>query len=172
MNHRTPQLATRRSRRAFTFVELMASLIIFALVGTAGTYLLATSAKTQSYVNNDATSESEVEFSIQRITENIRAATAVTAGTTSITITSPPSTRINNATFTIVYTLVGTNLYENYTNNSNNGSYSSGIIAHNVTTFTPTPLAANPDAFQIILIAGTPSTTVSRTFVAFGRNLP
>ncbi len=168
MNRRIRQL---RPRRGFTFVELMASLIIFALVATASTYLLATSAKTQSYVTGDATSESEVEFSIQRITENIRAATAVTVGTSSLTIVSPPSTRISNNTFTIVYSLVGSNLIESYTNNSNNSSYSSGTIAHNVSAFTPSTLTANPKAFQIILTAGTPSTTVSRTFDVFGRNL-
>ncbi|MGN6366793.1 MAG: PulJ/GspJ family protein [Phycisphaerae bacterium] len=168
--HRRPR-SKRRSRRAFTFVELMCSLIIFSLVATAGTYLLATSARTQSYVAGDAAVESEVEFSIQRITENIRAATSVAAGSSSLSITSPPSPRINNNTFAISYSLLGSNLIESYTNNATNASYSSGIIAHNVQSFTVIALPANNNAFQITLTAGSPSTTVSRTFVAFARNL-
>ena len=161
----------RANRRGFTFVELMVSLMIFSLVATAGTYLLATSAKTQSYVAGGATSESEVEFTIQRITENVRAATAVIPGNSSLTITSPPSSRISGDTFTIVYSVLGSNLIESYTDVTTHAVYSSGIIAHNVSTFTPTALPANPKAFQVIFSAGTPSTTVTRTFVVFGRNL-
>jgi prepilin-type N-terminal cleavage/methylation domain-containing protein len=172
MKNRLPHLHPRRSRRAFTFVELMASLIIFALIATASTYLLGASAKTQSFVQGDATTESEVGFALQRITENVRAATAVTPGTSSLTITSPPTT-ISGTTynFTITYNLVGSNLWENYTNNANGSSYSSGIIVHNVQAFTPISLPANNKALQITLKAGTPSTTIARTFVAFGRNL-
>ncbi|HUO10105.1 MAG TPA: prepilin-type N-terminal cleavage/methylation domain-containing protein [Phycisphaerae bacterium] len=164
----------RRSRRAFTFVELMASLIIFAVVSTAGTYLLASAAKSQEYVKGGANAESEVEFAIQRITENIRDATALSYTSTSLTITSPPSPLISNNTFGISYSLVGTNLIESYTNNGNSSSYSSGTIVHNVVTsgFSIAPLSGNNKAFQITISAGTNSTAViQRTFVAFGRNL-
>ena len=171
MNHRSPQHPPRRNRRAFTFVELMASLIIFSLVATAGTYLLATSAKTQSYVQGGANTESEIEFAIQRITENIRAATAVTPGTSSVTITSPPSPRVSgNPTFTITYNLVNSNLIEIYTNNANNSSYSNGTIAHNVTAFTPVSLSSN--TFRVTLTAGAANTSITRVFVAYSRNVP
>lgn len=160
-----------RQRRGFTFVELMASLIIFSLVGTAGTYLLAASAKTQSYVAGGTTAESEVAFAIQRITENIRDATGVIPGSSSLTIQTSPSPRISGNTFTITYSLLGSNLVESYTNNGTNAVYSSGIIAHNVSSFTPSTLAANAKAFQVIFTAGPSGASVSRTVVVLGRNL-
>jgi hypothetical protein len=148
----------------------MISMIIFVLVATASTFLLGAAFNTQQYAQSGATSDSQVQFAIQRITENIRAANVVSITANSITITSPPSPLISNSTFTINYFLVGNTLMESYVNNGNGTTYSSDVIVYNVTQFSVATLAANAKAFQITLTAGT-EPSVSRTFVAFGRNL-
>jgi len=165
-----PSHTSRVPRRGFTLTELMASLLIFAMVSTAATYLMGALSNTQQYAQNGATTDSEMAFACQRITENIRAANVVTIAASSITITSPPSPLISGGTFTITYSLVGSNLYEIYFNNSNSQTYSSGVLVHNVSQFTVSQLAGNSKAFQVILNAGT-TLGVQRTFVAFGRNL-
>lgn len=159
-----------RRSRAFTLIELMIALVIFALIAVAGTYLLLASCDTQQYVQNSAAADSEVEFARQRITENIRAATAVVISGSTITITSPPSSLISGGTFTITYSILGSTLTETYLNNTNNQTYTSGTLVHNVTQFSVSKLAANPKAFQLVLTAGT-TPSVQRTFVAFARNL-
>jgi prepilin-type N-terminal cleavage/methylation domain-containing protein len=162
---------TSRPRHGgFTLAELMAALIIFALVSMAGTYLMAALGNTRQYVQSGTTSDSEVAFATQRITENIRAATAVSFSASSLTITSPPSALISGGTFTITYSVAGTTLVEICTNNTSNQTYSSGVLVHNVQQFSVTQVPANTKAFQIVLGAGT-TMIVQRTFVAFGRNL-
>ncbi len=169
MNVPGTQVSVRR-HGGFTLAELMASLIIFALVATAGTYLVGALSNTQQYVQSGTTSDSEAAFATERITENIRAATAVSFTSSSLTITSPPSALIGGGTFTISYSVLGTSLLETCVNNTNNQTYSAGILVHNVSQFAVAQLAANPKAFQIVLNAGT-TMKVKRTFVAFGRNL-
>jgi prepilin-type N-terminal cleavage/methylation domain-containing protein len=157
-------------RGGFTLAELMASLIIVSLIATAATYLLAATCQTQQYVQNDATTDSQVDFARQRITENIRAATAVAITSSSITITSPPSPLISGGTFTITYSLLGSSLTEIYVNNTNSTTYTSSIIVTNVGQFSVAALVANPKAFQVTLSVGSVA-PIQRTFVAFGRNL-
>jgi hypothetical protein len=148
----------------------MTSLVIFALVAIASTFLVGAGFNTQQYAQASANTDSQVQFAVERITENIRAANAVSITGNSITITSPPSPLISNATFTINYFLVGNNLMESYVNNSTSATYSSDVIVNNVTTFSVATLVANTKAFQITINAGT-SPIIQRTFDAFGRNL-
>jgi len=169
MNSRLIKLRPSRYR-AFTLIELMISLIIFALIAIASTYLVAAGFNTQQYAQSGATADSQVQFAVQRITDNIRAANAVTITANSITITSPPSSLISNGTFTINYFLVGSNLMESYVNNANSTTFSSDVLVNNVGTFSVATVPANTKAFQITLKAGT-APTVQRTFIAFGRNL-
>jgi len=169
MNSAPIPFRSRRSR-AFTLVELMVSMIIFVLVATAATFLLGASFNTQQFAQSGATTDSQIQFAVQRITENIRAANAVSSTANSITITSPPSTLIGGNTFTINYFLVGNTLVESYVDNAGNSTYSSDVIVTNLTTFSVSTLAANSKAFQIVLTAGV-EPSITRTFVAFGRNL-
>ena len=106
--------------------------------------------------------------------ENIRSANTLTvsaSGYTTITITSPPSALIGGGTFTITYSgVAGGSLLETYVNNAGGTIYSSGVLVHVLTQFSATPVAGNPNAYQIVLGAN-PTAPVQRTFVAFGRNL-
>jgi prepilin-type N-terminal cleavage/methylation domain-containing protein len=175
MNLRAKQLRGLRSRLGgFTLAELMVAMMIFVLVAMAGAYLIAALARTQNYVEGNVASTSQVEFAVQRIIENIRSANAMStsgSSTTTITITSPPSPLISDATFTITYTgSAGGNLTETYVNNTTHATYSSGVLVDNVTQFTIAPVSGVPDAYQITLNAGSVA-PIQRTFVVFGRNL-
>jgi prepilin-type N-terminal cleavage/methylation domain-containing protein len=144
-----------RSKRAFTLTELMIALSIFASVSSAATFLLATTAHTQSVVRESTSSESEVELAMERIVGNVRSANAVSATSSTLQVTSPPNPLISNNTFTITYEFTGGNLLETYVNNGNGQVYTSTALVHGVNQFVISPLGANNKAFQITLTTDT-----------------
>ena len=156
-----------RRRHAFTLTELMIALSIFAGVSAAATFLLATTAHTQSFVRESASDASEVELAVERIVGNVRSATSLTSTSTSLHITSPPSALVAGDTFTITYEFSNGNLLETYTTNSNGQIYSTTALVHGASQFLVTPLGGNTKAVQITLI----TESTSRYFVVFGRNL-
>jgi prepilin-type N-terminal cleavage/methylation domain-containing protein len=156
-----------RRGRGFTLTELMIALSIFASVSSAATFLLATTAHTQSVVRESTSSESEVELAMERMVGNVRSANVVTASASSLQITSPPNALISNNTFTITYEFTGGNLLETYVNNGNGQVYTTTALVHGVNQFIVAPVGGNNKAFQITLTTN----AAARFFVVFGRNL-
>ncbi|HWB54250.1 MAG TPA: prepilin-type N-terminal cleavage/methylation domain-containing protein [Tepidisphaeraceae bacterium] len=153
---------SRNRRHGFTLVEIMCSLMIFAMVATAGTCLMGAMANGEEFFRDGTDAQSEVEFAIGRMVENVRAATAVS---------SPSST---SATSTLSLTSIAGQTVS-YSRNSSKelveqvGS-TSNVLVHDVTTFSVAETSGNAKAFTITISAGTQE-PITRTITVFGRNL-
>jgi hypothetical protein len=139
----------------------MCSLMIFAMVATAGTYLMGAMADNQEFFEGGTNSQSEVEFAVGRMVENVRAATHV--GTPSSTTAGSSLSLTSIGGSTIIYSVNNGNLIEQTGATTN-------TLVHNVTTFSTAETAGNAKAFTITLSAGNEE-PISRTFTVFGRNL-
>jgi prepilin-type N-terminal cleavage/methylation domain-containing protein len=160
-------------RGAFTLVELMTTLVIFALIATAATSMMASSANTQRYVNNNVTANSQVELAFRRIVENIRSSSQCACpNATEIDLVTQPDS--SGTVYNISYTLVGTQLIES------DDRYGTNVLCTNVSTFSPVHvvsttnpalLSANPSIFQLTLEVSPPNTPpITRQATIVARN--
>ena len=148
--------------RGFTLVEIMCTLMIFALVATAGTYLMGAMASGQEFFREGTDSQSEVEFAIGRMVENVRAATAVASPSSTAVSSSLSLTAIDGSS--VIYSRdANHNLTERI------GTATSTLV-HDVTSFSVAETSGNSKAFTITISAGTQE-PISRTITVFGRNL-
>ena len=167
------RLGRRGPLRGFTLVELMTTLVIFALIATAATAMMASSANTQRYVANNVTANSQVELAFRRIVENIRSSSQCACPNPS-EIDLVTQADASSFVYNVKYTLVGTQLMEI------DDRYGTNILCTNVTTFTPaqavsttTPalLSANPSIFQVTLRVSPPnSPSITRQATIVARN--
>ncbi|HEY1683335.1 MAG TPA: type II secretion system protein [Tepidisphaeraceae bacterium] len=151
----------KQLRRGFTLPEIMCSLMIFATVATAGTYLMGAMANNETYFRDGTNSQSEVEFALGRIVENVRAATAVSSPSSATAVHSITLTNINGQTVTYQINSSG-NLTETV------GSTTSTLV-HSA-SFSAAQTGSNAKAFTITLSSGTEQ-VISRSVTVFGRNL-
>jgi prepilin-type N-terminal cleavage/methylation domain-containing protein len=138
---------THRSR-GLTLVELMATLMIFAVVSAAAMSMLMSSANTQRYVLKSVNSSSQVELAFRRIVENLRSASQATClGTTELDlVTQADTSKTGNPVYNVSYALVGSQLIEN------DDRYGSNVLAANVTSFSITPVqTTKPTMFRVVL---------------------
>lgn len=160
--------SSNRRSRAFTLVELMTTLMIFALIATAATSMMAASANTQKYVINNVNAVSATELTFRRIVENLRSASTCTCPTSSqITlVTQPDTSQAGNPVYNVSYSLVGTQLIEI------DDRYATNILATNVTAFTVTVVqATKPTMYQIALTVSPPnSAPITRQAYITSRN--
>jgi prepilin-type N-terminal cleavage/methylation domain-containing protein len=152
----------RRSPRAFTLAEIMCSLMIFAMVASAGTYMVGAVNTNETFFRAGTSSQSEIEFAMGRIVENVRAATAVSSPTSTTAADKLKLTNISGATVTYQIDTNG-NLTETV------GTAAASTLVHGA-TLSVQESSGNAKAFTITLSAGT-SQVVSRSVTAFGRNL-
>jgi type II secretory pathway component PulJ len=160
---------------AFTLVELLLALVIVTLVSTAVTTMLNGAAMTSSFVLSETSATYQAETAYRRIMHNLRAASAISApaDTTAagtLTLVTQPDSGNGNATYTVTYTLSGTNLTESDSRYNGAGN-APNVIATNVTAFSVTRQSlASP---QVVLLTITIGTTpaVTRSAKIYCRNL-
>ncbi|MGN6367833.1 MAG: PulJ/GspJ family protein [Phycisphaerae bacterium] len=179
MNHKShglssPNDARRPGRRgAFTLVELMTTLVIFALIATAATSMMASSANTQRYVMNNVNANSQAELAFRRIVENIRSSSQCwVPNANEIDLWTQPDA--NKTPHSVIYSLVGTQLMES------DDRYGTNVLATNVTTFAPSQavsttnpslLSSNPSIFQLTITISPPnSPPITRQSTIVARN--
>jgi prepilin-type N-terminal cleavage/methylation domain-containing protein len=152
---------SRRVHSGFTLAEIMCSLMIFTMVATAGTYMAGAMNNNQKFFRDGTNSQSEVEFALGRIVENVRAATTVSSPTS---ITPVHTLTLNNISGIVVTYQINAsgNLIETV------GSAVSTLV-HNA-SFSVQENNSNPKAFDIKISSGTDQ-VITRSVTAFGRNL-
>lgn len=150
-----------RAKRGFTLAEVMCSLMIFATVATGATYMMGAMSNSQTYFRNGTENQSEIEFALGRIVENVRAASAI----------SSPSSTTAGSTLTLT-TLSGATVMYKIDANHNLVETSGGVTSTLVhgATLSAAETSGNAKAFTITISTGTDQ-TVSRTVTVFGRNL-
>ena len=164
---------TSSSPRGFTLVELMTTLVIFALIATAATSMMASSANTQRYVVNNVNANSAAELAFRRIIENIRSSSQCACPTaTEIDLVTQPDS--SSTVYNVTYSLVGTQLMES------DDRYGTNVLCTNVSTFAPVHvvsttnpalLSTNPSIFQITLQVSPPnSPPITRQSTIVARN--
>jgi hypothetical protein len=136
--------------------------MIFATVATAGTYLMGAMANNETYFRDGTNSQSEVEFALGRIIENVRAATAISAPASTSASHTITLTNINGQTVTYQIDSSG-NLTETVGSTTSTLVHSASLSAAQASTQTP-------KAFTITLSSGTEQ-VISRSVTVFGRNL-
>ncbi len=165
----------RLARRAFTLIEMITALVIVAFLSSAVMVLVAGSAKTSLYVNTSTDATWQIENACRRITHNLRTASALTTPTTTtatstLTTVTQQDPGNGNATYSVTYTLSGTNLKESDSRYNGAGN-TANTIATNVTAFTVTRQSvASPVSFVVTITIGT-TTPTTRTFTVYCRNL-
>jgi prepilin-type N-terminal cleavage/methylation domain-containing protein len=151
----------RKQRQGFTLAEIMCSLMIFAMVATAGTYMAGAMNTSEGFFRAGTTSQSEVEFAMGRMVENVRAATAVTSPASTTSVNTLTLSNISGSTVSYQVNSSG-NLTETIGSTTN-------TLVHGA-TFSVKETTGNAKAFTITLSAGTEQ-VVSRSVTVFGRNL-
>jgi prepilin-type N-terminal cleavage/methylation domain-containing protein len=159
MNKHSPQ--SRNRPRAFTLAEIMCSLMIFTMVATAGTYMAGAMNTNQKFFRDGTNSQSEVEFALGRIVENVRAATVVSSPASTTAVRTLTLTNITGVIVTYQIDANG-NLTEN----------TGGLISTLVhsASFSVAETSGNSKVFTITISSGTDQ-VISRSVTAFGRNL-
>ena len=165
----------RRDRRYFgmTLVELLVALVVMSIISVGVTTMLTGASKTSLYVTNGTDSLSQVEIAYRRIMHNLQACSAINAPTTTtagstLTVVTQPDAGNSNQTYTVTYTLTGTNLTET---DSRYSPATANTLVSGVTAFTVQRKSlASPQAVTVTITAGT-LPVVTRSFTAYCRNL-
>jgi len=112
IGQRNPRI--RKRRLAYTLVELMVCLSIFAFSSTAVSSLMFATYNTNRHVKGMADSSDAVEIVFRRIVELSRSASVVSFTDTSqgLMIETPPDSSNNNLAFWYVYKIVNGQLVE------------------------------------------------------------
>lgn len=158
---------SRPARGAFTLAEVMISLMIFAMVATAGTYMMSATNTAQNFFRNGTNSQSELEFALGRMVENVRAATAVASPTSTSSVSTLTITNISGVTVT--YTV-----NSSYCLTEKIGTGTANVLVHGTQQYPVTMSVAettgNSKAFTIAITAGS-NQNIARSITVFGRNL-
>jgi prepilin-type N-terminal cleavage/methylation domain-containing protein len=167
------KLARIHRPRGFTLVELMTTLMIFALIATAATSMMASSANTQKYVLNNVNAVSSAELAFRRIVENIRSASQCTCPTAAEIdlVTQPDTSKTGNPVYNIQYTIVGSQLME-FDDRYGAAVGVGNVLATNVTTFNVTVVqSTKPTMYQLTLTLSPPnSAPITRQAYITSRN--
>jgi type II secretory pathway pseudopilin PulG len=161
-----PRRPLPRRRRAFTFVELMTSLLILSMLGAAVCGLVIAATNTDRYLRLQTDTESKIELTTHRLAANERAALSTTApavstlanGQSSLTLTVPDVA--NATTRTIKYYCTGASAP--YTLVEVDPRYNAGA---------PSTLVPNVTSFAVT-IATSPTTLFSNDIRCAVANLP
>ena len=156
-------------RAGFTLIEFLLALAIIACLSAAVCTLLVGAFNTSRYLLSAGGTNSEVGLAIGRMLHNLRMCSALVSPTNNtaqntFTIVTQPDANNGNATYTVSYTLSGTQLTETDTR------YGSNVICNNVSAFTVQLMAGTTNVVQITLTEGS-GTQVTRTFKVYCRNL-
>lgn len=158
-----------RCVRGFTLAEIMISMMIFAMVAAAGTYMMSAASSAQNFFRNGTGSQSEVEFALGRMVENVRA--AAPGGISSPTSTTAASTlKLTTLTgATVTYTVSNFCLTEQLNSGTAN------VLVHGTSaypvSFSVAQTQGNAKAFAITISAGSSQNITRNSITAFGRNL-
>ena len=163
-----------KTTRAFTMVELLLALVITSLLATAVAAMLTGAAKTNQFVTKETDAVFQTETAARRMIHNLRAASAVSSPATttaanSLTLTTQRDSSNGNATYTITYSLIGTNLVES--DPRYNVSGTPNTIATNISAFTVTRSSLTSPQKILINITTNTSPPVTRSFTVYCRNL-
>ncbi len=151
---------TGRPRRAgaFTLVELMLSLVIFALVASAAGSLMYSTLNTNNYVASATGAASQADLAMDRMIENLRSASwAQAPAPNQLYLKTENDPNNNNQPDTLEYSVnSGGQLTET------NTLYGSTplALANNVQTFAVTLLQTNPTLYRISLAVKPPHSPV------------
>ncbi|MGN6368982.1 MAG: PulJ/GspJ family protein [Phycisphaerae bacterium] len=160
-------------RRAFTLLELILGLVIMAIISTAVCALTTGSMNADRYMRAFTDSQSEVEFAMRRITNNIRE-----AQTGSITFTATTLSTLTQADAAHGCSSGATVSYALRPDPSNaslrilvetDQRYGTNTLVHNVQTFSVSQVSGSSDLYQIDLVAGG-TDQAARHFKVLARN--
>lgn len=151
--HTTKRAACRR--RGFTLVELMISLIIFALVASAAGSLLYSTLNTNTYVSSATGAASQVDLAMDRMIENLRSASWAQAySPNQLYLKTENDPNNNNQPDTLEYSL---NSSAQLTETNTLYGSTPLVLASNVQTFSVTLLKTGPTLYRITLVLKPPS---------------
>ncbi|HEY4330832.1 MAG TPA: hypothetical protein VGN88_13910 [Phycisphaerae bacterium] len=155
-----------------TLTELLMALTVLAILSVGATNLIIGSLRTDRVLMDSNRQVSEMEFSLRRMTHNIRVGSGITLnGSTGFSLISQADPNNNGQTYTITYAYdsVAKTLSESSTQYGITPT--ANIIAYNVTAFSVTQASASPLLLSIdITIATSNAPATRRNFQVWNRN--
>jgi len=166
-----------RTRRAFTFLELMLALTIIAMLGSAVSFLIVGSMNADRFLRSTNSTQAELELAVDRISNNIREAQSGSISVGTGTLGTLTQADIGNGYplgATVSYTLAtDPNNATQMVLMENDQRYGNNILLHNVTTFTVAQVAGVAGLYQVDLVSGgqiAGQRVEERHFKVLGRN--
>jgi prepilin-type N-terminal cleavage/methylation domain-containing protein len=162
-----------RMRRAFTLIETILALTIFAMISLSVCILIVAAMNTDRVLRSTNTAQSEMEFAIGRISNNIRECQtgSLTVGTSTLsTLTQADVANGYSSGATVSYSLqadpnaAGQNMLM-----ENDQRYGNNALVHNVKTFSVAAVSGVDGLYQIDLVVGS-QMTEERHIKVFTRN--
>jgi len=162
-----------RTRRAFTLVELIVSLVIMAILSVAVCAMTFGAMNVDRFSRSTSSAQSEIELAMRRIANNLRTAQtgSITVGTnTCSSLTQADSTNSYPNGATVTYTLAADpNATGQQMLVETDQRFGTNTLLHNVTTFTVAAVSGIGGLYQVDLVVGS-SMVEERHFKVFTRN--
>lgn len=163
----------KRHCRAFTLLELILAMVILVIISAAVCALTTGSMNVDRYMRSCTDGQSEVDFTMRRIANNVREAQSGSitfTATTLNTMTQSDPAHGYSTGATVAYSLLPdpSNLSQRILV-ENDQRYGTNTLVHNVTTFNVAQVAGFSSLYQIDIVAGTPNVS-ERHFKALARN--
>ena len=162
-----------RSRHAYTFVELMVSLTIFAFVSSAMSSLMFAAYNTNRHVRGTSDATSAAETAIRRIIEVTRSAADLmyTDPQTGLLVQTPPDS--NNLSYIFIYYISGSQLHEKIETAGSLTLIQDTVIVDSLQSFSVTQLnpGQTPKCYEVDLILTATPVPITRSVAITARNL-